>query len=250
MSVQRRHILPRLDPRAKLIAMIAALVICVSTPATHYAAFAAYFAVLIAALAIFQVPARVVVLRLLAVLPMVLLCAAFIPFLRHDTVSGGYSLGIGGLHLSHSGLLVLWNIAAKAALGVGLITLLTETTPFPMLLRGLEQLHCPRLGILLLGFCHRFLFVLRDEALRMKRAADARGFRGRWIWHAPVIGRMIGSLFLRGYERGERVYLAMASRGFSGALPVVETAPALARADHIFLGCTLAVFLALRIALP
>ena len=84
----------------------------------------------------------------------------------------------------------------------------------------------------------------------MKRAADARGFQGRWLWHAPVIGRMIGALFLRGYERGERVYLAMASRGFNGGMPALETAPTLARADRVFLAGTLAVFLALRITLP
>jgi len=239
-----------LDPRAKIIAMVAALVICVSTPAAQYAALAAYFVVLCGAFALCGISARIVARRLLAVLPMVLLCAAFIPFLKHDGVSGGYSLGIGGLHVSRSGLLVLWNIAAKATLGIGLITLLTETTPFPMLLRGLEQLHCPKLGILLLAFCQRFLYVLRDETLRMKRAADARGFRGRWLWHAPVLGRMIGSLFLRGYERGERVYLAMASRGFSGVLPAPGATPAMARTDRIFLGGTLAVFLALRIVLP
>jgi cobalt/nickel transport system permease protein len=240
----------RLDARTKLIAVCAALIICVSTPAPKYAAFGAYFLVLVSAVALSGVSFRILARRLLVALPMVLLCAAFIPFLHPDSVGGGYSLGIGGLRVSNSGLLVLWNITAKAVLGVGLVTLLTETTPFPLLLRGLEQLRCPRIFLLLLGFCHRFLFVLRDEALRMKRAADARGFQGRWLWHAPVIGRMIGSLFLRGYERGERVYLAMASRGFNGGMPAAETPAALARTDRVFLACTLTVFLALRVALP
>ncbi len=249
-SSHNSHRRPPLDPRTKILALCAALLICVSTPAARYTVFAAYFTVLGAAYALSGVSARTLARRLLTVLPMVLMCAAFIPFLHHDTIGGGYSLGLGGLHLSRSGLLILWNIAAKAALGVGLITLLTETTPFPLLLRGLEQLHCPRIALLLLGFCQRFLFVLRDEALRMKRAADARGFQGRWLWHAPVIGRMIGALFLRGYERGERVYLAMASRGFNGGMPALETAPTLARADRVFLAGTLAVFLALRITLP
>ena len=244
------HLFPCLDPRTKLIAVFAALLICVSTPATGYAAFSAYFIVLGATFVLSGVSAHVLARRLLTVLPMVLLCAAFIPFLHHDAVGGGYSLGLGGLHVSRSGLLVLWNITAKAALGVGLITLLTETTPFPFLLRGLEQLRCPRIALLLLSFCHRFLFILRDEAFRMKRAGDARGFQGRWLWHAPVIGRMIGALFLRGYERGERVYLAMAARGFNGGMPAAGTPPALARTDRLFLTCTLAVFLALRVTLP
>ncbi len=249
-SHDSHSILSRLDARAKLIAGCAVLLICVSTPAPHFSAFAAYFLVLGTAYALAGVSARVPARRLLVVLPMVLLCAAFIPFLHPGTVSGGYSLGVGGLQVSRSGLLVLWNIAAKAALGVGLITLLTEATPFPLLLRALSQLHCPRVFLLLLGFCHRFLFVLRDEAQRMKRAADARGFQGHWLWHAPVVGRMIGTLFLRGYERGERVCLAMAARGFNGAMPAGDSPAALSGTDQFFLTGTLAVFLALRMALP
>ena len=250
MTFQNFRAGTRLDGRTKIVAVCAALLICVSTPAPRYTAFGAYFVLLISAMTLSGVSVRVLVRRLLAVLPMVLLCAAFIPFLPREDVSGGYSLGIGGMQVSRSGLLVLWNVTAKAVLGMGLVTLLTETTPFPLLLRGLEQLRCPRLFLLLLGFCHRFLFVLRDEALRMKRAGDARGFQGRWLWHVPVIGRMVGALFLRGYERGERVYLAMAARGFNGVLPVAGSVTAWSRVDRLFLAGTLAVLLAVRVMLP
>jgi cobalt/nickel transport system permease protein len=56
----------------------------------------------------------------------------------------------------------------------------------------------------------------------MKRARDSRSFGGRWFWQTRVIGHMIGTLFLRSYHRGERVYLAMLSRGYHGTMP--ETA--------------------------
>jgi cobalt/nickel transport system permease protein len=53
----------------------------------------------------------------------------------------------------------------------------------------------------------------------MKRARDSRSFGGRWLWHSKVIGHMIGWLFLRSFYRGERVYLAMLSRGYNGTIP-------------------------------
>ena len=35
----------------------------------------------------------------------------------------------------------------------------------------------------------------------------------------PVLAASSGALFVRSYERGERVHLAMLSRGFTGRLP-------------------------------
>ena len=55
----------------------------------------------------------------------------------------------------------------------------------------------------------------------------ARGSDPRWLWQAKATAASAGTLFIRSYERGERVYLAMASRGYEGTLPMVEdhTAP-------------------------
>ena len=50
----------------------------------------------------------------------------------------------------------------------------------------------------------------------MKQARDSRNFGGKRLWQIKIVGRMIGSLFIRSYERGERVYAAMTARGFDG----------------------------------
>jgi cobalt/nickel transport system permease protein len=99
---------------------------------------------------------------------------------------------------------------------------------------------------MLAGFVYRYVFVLTDEVLRMKRARDSRGYQGRWLWQAAVVGRMIGTLFLRSYERGERVYLAMLARGFEGRMPFSEHAR-LRAADYGFLFVAVTVFLGIRI---
>jgi cobalt/nickel transport system permease protein len=239
-------LLQRLDARVKILGLIAALIVCVSTPPDQYLAFAGYFALVCAGLVVSRVSGRAVARRLLVVAPIILLGAAFIPFLHPDAVSGGYNLGLNGLRVSRSGLLIFWNVAAKACFGVLAMTLLAETTPFPVLVAGLRRLGVPRLVVLLLSFTHRYAFVLVDEARRMKRALDARGFSDRWLWDAASVGRMIGALFLRSYERGERVYLAMLARGFDGALPGPATS-ILRASDCAFFVATTALFMLLRV---
>lgn len=234
----------RLDARVKVLAVFIALVVCVSTPPDRFGAFAAYFGLVGAAIGMAKIPLTTLFRRFLLILPLLLLSVLFIPFLP-EIGGGGYGLGIGPLHVSRSGLLVLWNVLAKSCLGVLGVTLLSETTSFAELLQALERLRFPRFAVMLAGFTHRYAFVLADEAVRMMRARDARGYRGRWLWEAGVIGRMVGALFLRSFERGERVYLAMISRGFDGSMPA--SVDPLRRSDYLFLTAAAALFIALRV---
>ena len=52
----------------------------------------------------------------------------------------------------------------------------------------------------------------------MKQARDSRNFGegGKRAWQIKTVGNMIGTLFIRSYERGERVYASMVARGFDG----------------------------------
>jgi cobalt/nickel transport system permease protein len=94
---------------------------------------------------------------------------------------------------------------------------------------------------------YRYSFILIDEMHRMKRARDSRCFGGRWFWQTKVIGHMIGTLFLRSFHRGERVYMAMLSRGYHGTMPETK-ATRLGLREIIFLSL-LPLLLFLRIAL-
>jgi cobalt/nickel transport system permease protein len=53
----------------------------------------------------------------------------------------------------------------------------------------------------------------------MRIASASRGFSARDPRHWPVLAKGVGALFIRSFERGERVHLAMVSRGYSGRLP-------------------------------
>jgi cobalt/nickel transport system permease protein len=70
----------------------------------------------------------------------------------------------------------------------------------------------------IMGFMIRYVDVVSDEMRRMRIALESRGFSARNPRHWPVLARSAGALFIRSYERGERVHLAMVSRGYTGSL--------------------------------
>jgi cobalt/nickel transport system permease protein len=86
--------------------------------------------------------------------------------------------------------------------------------------------------VAIISFMYRYLGVLGDEAGRMNRAKASRSAVGRdgrtgggMRWRATVTGSMVGSLFLRSYERSERIYSAMQARGFDGELRYLPGPP-------------------------
>ena len=80
----------------------------------------------------------------------------------------------------------------------------------------------PNLLVQIMGFMVRYLDVVTDEMRRMRVARESRGFTARDVRHWPVIARSAGALFIRSYERGERVHLAMLSRGYTGTMPRLQ----------------------------
>jgi len=149
-------------------------------------------------------------------MPFVLMIAIFIPFFKEGEVAGSYNIWLWQVSVTYSGLQVLTNIVIKAWLSIVSLILLTSTTKMTGLLKGLEQLRMPKVMVMILSFMYRYLFVLFDEVMRMKQARDSRNFGGKRLWQIRTIGNMIGTLFIRSYERGERVYAAMVARGFDG----------------------------------
>ncbi|MCL5735626.1 MAG: cobalt ECF transporter T component CbiQ [Actinobacteria bacterium] len=235
--------LQRLDPRAKIIGLISFTVVVVSTPARAIWVFAVYAAVVTFLIGLSRLRVGYVLRRALVVVPFVIVVAIFLPFFGRSG-SGGYSLGIS--HMSAGGLLVLWNVGAKAILGVLSMILLASTTPFPDMLAGFRRLRVPQVFVLVVSFMYRYSFVFAEELRRMQRAVAARNFRGRWLWNVPILGRVLGSLFLRSYSRGERIYVAMISRGYEGTIGLSSPA-VFGWSEALFLGLLIAVAVAVRV---
>jgi cobalt/nickel transport system permease protein len=212
----------RLDARAKIIVFFAFILITVSTPPSSFRLFGVVATVLVGIALVARLPLVHLAKKVLIILPFLFLVTVSIPFMKEEGGQGGYSLGMGGISVSRSGLWILWNVIIKSSLGVFSIILLYSTTPFPKMIKGMEQLHTPKIFTVLISFMYRYSFILVDEMQRMKRARDSRGFGGGWLHLTRTIGHMIGTLFLRSYVRGERVYMAMLSRGYDGTMPEIS----------------------------
>lgn len=210
-------LLHRVDPRAKIVGFLLFTAIVVSTPARVVWAFVLYAAVLAFLAGLGRVSPLALLKRLLLVLPLLIAVAVFLPFLGREP---SLSSAAGGFQWGDPRLLILWNAGAKAVLGVISVSLLGLTTSFPQLISGLERLRTPRIFVLIASFMARYGVVFTEELRRSQRALASRNFRARWLGNAPVLGYLLGALFVRSYSRGERVYLAMLSRGYDGTLPL------------------------------
>jgi cobalt/nickel transport system permease protein len=126
----------------------------------------------------------------------------------------------GWFQITTDGLTVLGSVALKALLSLTLLNILIQTTSIPALLHALAALRMPPLLVAILASMHRYLAVLFDEFNSMRRAAISRNLMGSRYWQRVVIGHMMGSLFIRTYERGDRIHLAMLARGYTGLPPL------------------------------
>lgn len=212
----------------KFLATIGFIVAVSFLPVGSYLAIGLAWLVVVGLAAVARVgplrPARRAFLAtpfLLAALPLV--------FTRSAEPLGSIVLGPLTLTISGEGLRMFTTIAAKSWVSVQAALLLAFTTPFHELVDGLRQLRLPRIMVAIISFMYRYLAVLSEEATRMARArtsrsADVGGRGGGSIaWRARVTGAMVGSLFLRSYERSERIYAAMQARGFEGEFRHLHT---------------------------
>ena len=201
----------RAPAHLKVAGLVTFMLVVVATPGSWVPAFAAYAVALAVLVAVSGVPVGYLARRMVVETP-VLMFAALLPF-----VATGPEVDVLGLGLSRPGLIAAGALVTKATLGVLASLLLAATTEPRDLLAGLERLRVPTQLVQIMGFMVRYLDVVTDELRRMKTARESRGFTARDPRHWPVVARSAGALFIRSFERGERVHLAMISRGYDGS---------------------------------
>lgn len=129
-------------------------------------------------------------------------------------------IGVAALNLvGPGGLERCLPLLARSSACLLVMVVLAATTPFTEILGVLRRARVPALLLTVVALTHRYLFLLRDERLRLLRARQSRTFTRRrgagtsarsWSTLAGVVGM----LFVRASERGERVYDAMRARGW------------------------------------
>jgi cobalt/nickel transport system permease protein len=213
-----------LDPRVKLVL---ALAFILATSLTLVGVWAVYLLLLSIVLSVEIISELGVgrVLRRSALAAPFVLAALPVIFTVEGAPLFAIPLGFGELVVTGPGLERFASIALKSWVSVQMAIVLASTTPFPDLLMAMRAIKIPKLLVAIFGLMWRYLFVMADETLRLMRARQARsgdaGVRGVKVggtvaWRARVTGGMAGSLFLRSFDRADRIYDAMRARGYDG----------------------------------
>jgi cobalt/nickel transport system permease protein len=208
--------LSRLDAKTKIISFFAFIFFIIFTAAGSILSFALYVLLLLTLIALSKIPISYIFKRCLVIVPFILMTAFFLPFWQQGETISLFHIGNFQVNVAAAGWVMFQSVIIKGILSVACLTLLTASTPFPQLLAALENMKFPKLIIMILSFMYRYIFLIEDEAMKMWRAMKSRRVGGsRWL-HLKAMANMIGVLFIRSFERGETVYLAMCSRGFDG----------------------------------
>jgi cobalt/nickel transport system permease protein len=195
------------------MAVLSFIIVSAATPITQWQAFIAYFAAIFIVSFVAKIPTPTLLKRSLIEIPFILF-AILMPFF-----GTGERFEVGPFNLYRESLLAAAGIVVKGTLGVLSAVVLSTSTTARELLRGLEKLHLPKLMVQIAAFMLRYVNVISDEMERMKVARESRGFIATGLKDWKVIAIAASALFIRSYERGERVHLAMLSRGYTGVLP-------------------------------
>jgi cobalt/nickel transport system permease protein len=222
--------LHHLDARVKVVVTITLILLINLTPMGAFGAYVGFFALMMAASLLARVDPLLVVRRSMIALPFALAAVTLIFTVPGPTLG---ALPVLNLPISETGLIRFASILFKSSISVQAAVLLMLTTHFTETLWALGALHVPRVLVAIISFMYRYLFVLADEALRLTRARDSRSAviagnsqRGPTLmFRARTTGRMIGNLFLRSFDRSERVYNAMVSRGYRGSIRLLDPPP-------------------------
>ncbi len=220
----RESLVHRLDPRVKVVVTVLFIVSNVLFPEGAWLAFLLAWGLVLLTSVLARLGLGYALKRSFVALPFALAAITVIFTLPGRPVTA-WDLGPWHLVATDAGLIRFASIVVRSWLSVQMAILLTATTQFPDLIHALRHLRLPHLLVSTISFLYRYLFVLTDEAMRLLRAREARSARrmeggggGSIVWRARVAGNMAGQLFLRSYERSDRVYNAMLARGYTGQL--------------------------------
>ena len=211
-------LLSRLDPRIKSISFFAFVFFVIFTAPDSTLSFVLYGLLLLILIVLSKIPMVYILKRCLVVVPFILMTSLFLPFWKQEEIISLFSIGNLQINVTAAGWLMFKGVMIKGILSVLCLILLTASTPFPQLLAALEDLKFPRLITMILSFMYRYIFLIEDEALKMWRAMKSRCAGGSSKLQLKAMANMVGILFIRSFERGETVYLAMCSRGYDGTV--------------------------------
>lgn len=235
----RQSVIHQLDPRLKFIIAIALIFSCALIPPGAWPVYILLLSFAFSLELLSNLGIGYVLKRSILAFPFVLAAFPLIftkgpPFLTIEIA--GWELAI-----SLPGVVQFMSIGLKSWISIQIAIVLAATTSFPDLLVAMRAVHIPRLLVSIFSLMWRYLFVLVDEAMRLLRARAARSSHsdqpglhpgGSPAWRARLAGGMAGNLFTRAFDRSDRIYMAMVSRGYDGEVRAMPLSP-LSASDRV-----------------
>lgn len=111
----------------------------------------------------------------------------------------------------------------RVATSVSAVVLLFLTTPQQILFKSLRTVGVPKLYVLTMEMAYRYIFLLTDMVREMYVAKKARTIKARGMFEEQKwVGGRIGYTLIRSLDMSEKVHMAMMSRGYSGDVKIMQ----------------------------
>ena len=232
---RRRGLLQSLDPRAKLISILALIVATSTVGNLRILVFAYLFFLLVAFLS--KIEIGFFIKRVWLFIPIfsgfLVLPLVFNVFFPGDPLIQLIHLGPGAhlgpiplpesIYITKQGVNAATIFMMRVATCVSAIVLLFLTTPQQMLFKSLRSVGIPKLYVLTLSMAYRYIFVLTELVSEMYVAKKARTIKARGMFDEQKwVGGRIGYTLIRSLDMSEKVHMAMMSRGYNGDVRIMQ----------------------------
>jgi len=133
------------------------------------------------------------------------------------TYPGEVEFHLLGIPFALEGLRLSVLIVIKAVAIVLIAYAIFGSRRFDINMIALQRLKCPPVFVQMILFSYRYIFLFMEEMERMDTAMKARGFvKKADLYTLKLMGNFIATLLIRSFERTERIYKAMLSKGYQG----------------------------------
>jgi len=233
----------KIDPRIKILISILLIIFAVTT--NNLLEFIVLSLILLISIYFSNISIKNIFIRSLKIIPFILILSIFIPFMKGGSTLIQFKFIIP-ITIQKEGLILFSKIVLRSYFVVLITIILITTTRFTSLLKGFEGLKFPHVFILILSFMYRYIFLFFDEFERLLRARNSRMIKPGMFLKIKSLAYVIGTMFLRTFERSERVYEAMISRGFTGEIITMEQM-SVKKLDIIILSFVFLILLIMRL---
>jgi cobalt/nickel transport system permease protein len=221
------------SPRLKLMFGLGSILLCVYSP-SPVAPLLAALTMSATTILLAKIPWRLYCKLLIVPLTFVLLSSLAILFVGAlgEPIVNFQVFGLGldiGRESANIALLML----SRTLGGTSSLFFIALTTPMVEIFSILKSLRLPDVLLELSMLIYRYIFVLMDQAILINSAQTMRLGHANLRSSFGSFSMLTGVLFLRAWEQGERLMVAMDSRCYDGRLNVFERRTPVAQQDAL-----------------